>query len=107
MVSDCIGDPATSGRARTGWSVLVLAIRPMRLDEAPKRHIRRGLFQGEASLGGVKAIIDLLSQLRPRGNALWRRRWIALGTAWGLMLLGSTVVMLLPDQYEAFFAHLR
>jgi uncharacterized protein involved in exopolysaccharide biosynthesis len=45
--------------------------------------------------------MDLLKQLRPHVRALWRRRWIALGTAWGLMLLGSTIVMLLPDQYEA------
>ena len=45
-------------------------------------------------------MIGLLTQLRTRGHALWRRRWIALGTAWALMLLGSTVVVLLPDQYE-------
>ena len=55
----------------------------------------------EVSLRGVRAIIDLLSQLRARGHALWRRRWIALGTAWALMLLGSTVVIWLPDQYES------
>ena len=41
------------------------------------------------------------SQLRGRAHALWRRRWIALGTAWALMLLGSTIVILLPDQYES------
>ena len=46
-------------------------------------------------------MIDLLSQLRARGHALWRRRWIALGTAWALMLLGSTVVIWLPNQYES------
>ena len=46
-------------------------------------------------------MINPLSELRVRGHALWRRRWIALGTAWALMLLGSTVVVLLPDQYEA------
>jgi uncharacterized protein involved in exopolysaccharide biosynthesis len=45
--------------------------------------------------------MDLLRQLRLHVRALWKRRWIALGTAWGLMLLGSTVVMLLPDEYEA------
>jgi uncharacterized protein involved in exopolysaccharide biosynthesis len=46
-------------------------------------------------------MIDTLAQLRQRSYAIWRRRWIALGTAWALMLLGSTVVVLLPDQYEA------
>ena len=46
-------------------------------------------------------MINPLTELRIRGHALWRRRWIALGTAWALMLLGSTVVVLLPDQYEA------
>ena len=46
-------------------------------------------------------MIDTLTQLRGRGHALWRRRWIALATAWALTLLGSTIVVLLPDQYEA------
>ena len=46
-------------------------------------------------------MIDNLTQIRVRGHALWRRRWVALATAWGLMLLGSTIVVLLPDQYEA------
>ena len=46
-------------------------------------------------------MIDILTQLRVRGRAIWRRRWIALATAWALMLLGSTIVVLLPDQYEA------
>ena len=55
----------------------------------------------EVFLPGVSAITDLLRQLRPYAHALWRRRWIALATAWGLMLLGSTIVMLLPDQYES------
>ena len=49
----------------------------------------------------ASAMIDSLTQLRVRGHALWRRRWIALATAWALMLLGSTVVLLLPDQYQA------
>ncbi len=44
---------------------------------------------------------DTFAQLRMRAHAIWRRRWIALGTAWALLLLGSTVVLLLPDQYEA------
>jgi protein tyrosine kinase modulator len=46
-------------------------------------------------------MIDTLAQLRARSHAIWRRRWVALGTCWALMLLGSTVVLLLPDQYEA------
>jgi len=46
-------------------------------------------------------VIGSLTELRVRGHALWRRRWVALATAWGLMLLGSTIVVLLPDQYQA------
>lgn len=46
-------------------------------------------------------MIDTLTQFRVRGHALWRRRWVALATAWALLLLGSTIVVLLPDQYEA------
>ena len=45
-------------------------------------------------------MIDVLKELRVRGHALWRRRWLALAAAWALMLLGSTIVILLPDQYE-------
>ena len=52
------------------------------------------------ALLGVDTLIDP-AQLRGRAHALWRRRWIALGTAWALMLLGSTIVILLPDQYES------
>src|SRR5262249_45248828 len=37
-------------------------------------------------------------ELRVRGHALGRRRWVALA---GLMLLGSTIVVSLPDQYQA------
>jgi uncharacterized protein involved in exopolysaccharide biosynthesis len=40
-------------------------------------------------------------KLRAGAHALWRRRWIALGIAWALMLLGSTIVILLPNQYES------
>ena len=46
-------------------------------------------------------MIGTLTQLRVRAHAIWRRRWVALATAWALMLLGSTIVVFLPDQYEA------
>jgi uncharacterized protein involved in exopolysaccharide biosynthesis len=46
-------------------------------------------------------VLDVLREVRVRGHALWRRRWLALATAWALMLLGSTIVVLLPDQYES------
>jgi polysaccharide chain length determinant protein (PEP-CTERM system associated) len=46
-------------------------------------------------------VIDILNQLRTRSRAIWRRRWIAITTAWALMLLGTLVVTLLPNQYES------
>ena len=39
---------------------------------------------------------EVMSKLR----AYWRRRWVVLGVAWPLALVGWVGVMLLPDRYE-------
>ncbi len=43
----------------------------------------------------------LLDQVRTALHQVWRRRWIALGIAWGICLLGWTVVALIPSSFEA------
>ena len=43
----------------------------------------------------------LYEQLRIGLHQIWRRRWLALGTAWGLCLLGWLVVALIPNSYES------
>lgn len=44
---------------------------------------------------------EIVGELRRRIHGVWRRRWIVLGTAWLVMLLGSAIVTVLPDQYES------
>lgn len=34
-------------------------------------------------------------------HGIWRRRWIALGVAWGVCLIGWTVVSMVPNRYES------
>lgn len=46
-------------------------------------------------------MFELLAQLRARGRAVWRRRWIVLLVAWVSVVAGSTFVMLMPDRYES------
>ena len=43
----------------------------------------------------------ILDQVRTALHQVWRRRWIALGIAWGICLLGWTVVALIPSSFEA------
>jgi polysaccharide chain length determinant protein (PEP-CTERM system associated) len=40
---------------------------------------------------------EVLNALR----AVWRRRWIAIGTAWGCAILGIAAVYAVPNRYEA------
>ncbi|MDP6564249.1 MAG: Wzz/FepE/Etk N-terminal domain-containing protein, partial [Alphaproteobacteria bacterium] len=44
---------------------------------------------------------DLRAQILAAIRALWRRRWYIVGIAWALCLVGWTVVLLLPDQFES------
>ena len=43
----------------------------------------------------------LYDELRAALHAVWIRRWIALGVAWGICLLGWLVVSQIPNQYES------
>ncbi|PSJ39862.1 XrtA system polysaccharide chain length determinant [Allosphingosinicella deserti] len=43
----------------------------------------------------------LYEQLRIALHQVWRRRWLALGAAWGLCLVGWLVVALIPNSYES------
>ena len=43
----------------------------------------------------------LYEQLRIAIHSVWRRRWLALGVAWGLCLAGWLAVALIPNSYES------
>ena len=43
----------------------------------------------------------LYDQLRIAFHQVWRRRWLAMGVAWGVCVLGWLVVALIPSSYEA------
>ena len=43
----------------------------------------------------------LYDQLRIAIHQVWRRRWLAMGVAWGICVLGWLVVALIPSSYEA------
>ena len=43
----------------------------------------------------------LYDQLRIALHQVWRRRWLALGVAWGVAVLGWLVIALIPNSYEA------
>jgi uncharacterized protein involved in exopolysaccharide biosynthesis len=43
----------------------------------------------------------IFEQARIAIHSVWRRRWLALGVAWGLCLIGWLVVALLPNSYES------
>jgi polysaccharide chain length determinant protein (PEP-CTERM system associated) len=43
----------------------------------------------------------LFEQLRIALHQVWRRRWLALGTAWALCLLGWLGIALIPNSYES------
>lgn len=43
----------------------------------------------------------VFEQIRIAIHSVWRRRWLALGVAWGLCLAGWLVVAMLPNTYES------
>jgi polysaccharide biosynthesis transport protein len=43
----------------------------------------------------------LYEQFRIALHSVWKRRWLALGVAWGLCLLGWLVIALIPNSYES------
>jgi polysaccharide chain length determinant protein (PEP-CTERM system associated) len=44
---------------------------------------------------------DLIRQIVNQLRGIWRRRWIGLGIAWLIALVGSVVVFRIPETYEA------
>jgi polysaccharide chain length determinant protein (PEP-CTERM system associated) len=43
----------------------------------------------------------LYDQLKIALHQVWRRRWLAMGVAWGVAVLGWLVIALIPNSYEA------
>jgi polysaccharide chain length determinant protein (PEP-CTERM system associated) len=43
----------------------------------------------------------IYEELRSALHAIWQRKWIALGIAWGVCLLGWLVVAMIPNSYES------
>src|SRR6201999_1890631 len=43
----------------------------------------------------------LYDQIRIALHQVWRRRWLALGVAWGVCMLGWVAIALIPSSYEA------
>lgn len=43
----------------------------------------------------------LYEQVRIALHQVWRRRWLAMGVAWGVAVLGWLVIALIPSSYEA------
>lgn len=44
---------------------------------------------------------ELVEDLRTALYSIWHRRWIAIGVAWGVCLLGWLAVSLIPNSYES------
>ncbi|MBU2032950.1 MAG: chain-length determining protein, partial [Alphaproteobacteria bacterium] len=44
---------------------------------------------------------EVFEELRAALYQVWNRRWIALGVAWGVCVLGWLVVALIPNSYES------
>ncbi|MGX7952665.1 XrtA system polysaccharide chain length determinant [Tsuneonella sp. HG249] len=44
---------------------------------------------------------DVFEELRAAAHTAWARRWLVLGVAWGVCLVGWTAVALIPNTYES------
>ena len=44
---------------------------------------------------------EVFEELRAALYQVWNRRWVALGVAWGVCVLGWLVVALIPNSYES------
>ena len=43
----------------------------------------------------------ILDEVRIALHAVWQRRWLALGVAWGIALVGWLAISLIPNKYES------
>lgn len=43
----------------------------------------------------------IYEEIRVALHAIWRQRWLALGVAWGVAVLGWLVIALIPNSYES------
>src|SRR4051794_25510670 len=44
---------------------------------------------------------NIYDEIRSAIYSVWHRRWLALGVAWGLCLMGWLVVAMVPNSYES------
>lgn len=44
---------------------------------------------------------EVFDEFRSAIHSIWHRRWLALGVAWGVAVLGWLIVALIPNSYEA------
>ena len=44
---------------------------------------------------------ELVQQILGYLRGMWQRRWLGLGVAWVVVIIGGIGVFRLPDQYEA------
>lgn len=44
---------------------------------------------------------EVFEELRAAAHSAWARRWLVLGVAWGVCLLGWLVVAMIPNSYES------
>jgi uncharacterized protein involved in exopolysaccharide biosynthesis len=44
---------------------------------------------------------EVFEELRAAAHSAWARRWLVLGVAWGVCLLGWIAVALIPNSYES------
>src|SRR6266571_2144599 len=44
---------------------------------------------------------ELVEQLLALARGMWQRRWIGLGVAWLVAIIGAIMIFRLPDKYEA------
>ena len=65
--------------------------RARRRDHHPREHVLRS----------APAMGSLYEEARLALHAIWQRRWLALGVAWGIALFGWAIVALVPNRYES------
>lgn len=44
---------------------------------------------------------EMFEELRAAAHSVWARRWLVLGVAWGVCLLGWVAIAMIPNKYES------